>query len=217
MVDATFLYLHVAKESCLRVHMLRFRQGPDGGECLLTSPPGEVGSTSSGWHGRHDWTKGCCSFQVSLHYAGEAAGFCRTIKFEVLPSACWVMTHMRGLSCYIGTHSKQQWCMLVAPNDPDRLGPAMSMPPAPTRPPPRPPAHLELYNADGAEIVENQMRGLSCYMGTHSKQPWCTLVPPNDPDRLGPSMSMLPPPTRPPPRPPAHSGLYNADGAEIVD
>ena len=115
--------------------------------------PGEVGSTSSGWHGIHDWTKVCCCFQASLHYAGEAAGFCRAIKFDVLPSASWVMTHMRGLSCYIGTHSKQQWCKLVAHNDPDRLGPAMSMPPVPTRPPPRPPAQLELYNADGAEIV----------------------------------------------------------------
>ena len=142
MVDATFLYLHVAKESSLRVHMLSLRKGPDGGECLLTSPSGELGSRSSGWHGNHDWIRVCCCFQASLHYAGEAAAFCRTIKFEVLHSACWVMTQMRGLSCYIGTHSKQQWCILVAPNDPNRLGPAMSMPPAPTRPPPCPPVHL---------------------------------------------------------------------------
>ena len=88
------------------------------------------------------WIKGCCSFQDSLHDAGEAAGFCRAIKFEVLPSACWVMIQMRGLSCYLGTHAKQQWCILVAPNDLNRLGPAMSMPPAPTRPPACPPVHL---------------------------------------------------------------------------
>ena len=185
---------------------------------MVTSVPKFLSpSTSSGWHGSHDWIKGCCSFQDSLHYAGEAAGFCRAIKFDFLPSACWVMIQMRGFSCYIGTHSKQQWCILVAPNDPNRLGPAMSMLPAPTRPPPCPPVHLELYNAGGAQIVETQMRGLRCYIGTHSKQQWCTLVAPNDPDRLGPAMSMPPAPTRPPPPPPAHLELYNADGAEIVD